>query len=154
MLETPFLLRLSATLLIATSASVWLPLNVLGFAVIALAVVVVIRRRSAIGGLLVIATAAVTWDAIFSSALYVFGIGGSSDAGMDGVATPTGEIAASTHLFKAPGGTEIATPVLGILAAVAVLEPTAEELANFETSEDGQFLIMHAIFKWAGFTWE
>ena len=41
---------------------------------------------------------------------------------MDGVAaTPTGEIAASTHLFKAPGGTEIATPVLGILAAVAVL---------------------------------
>ena len=130
LLETPFLLRLSATLLIATSASVWLPLNVLGFAVIVVALVVVIRRRSAIGGLLVIVTAAVSWDAIFSSALYVFGIGASAgagagagaDAGMEGVAaTPTGEIAASTHLFKAPGGTEIATPVLGILAAVAVL---------------------------------
>jgi hypothetical protein len=102
LLETPFLLRLSATLLIATSASVWLPLNVLGFAVIVVALVVVIRRRSAIGGLLVIATAAVSVDAIFSSVLYVFGIGAAS--GMDGVAaTPTGELAASTHLFKAPG---------------------------------------------------
>ena len=126
LLETPFLLRLSATLLIATSASVWLPLNVLGFAVIVVALVVVIRRRSAIGGLLVIVTAAVSWDAIFSSALYVFGIGASAgaDAGAgieDVAATPTGEIAASTHLFKAPGGTEIATPVQGILAAVAVL---------------------------------
>jgi hypothetical protein len=122
LLETPFLLRLSATLLIATSASVWLPLNVLGFAVIVVAFIVVIRRRSAIGGLLVIGTAAVSWDAIFSSALYVFGIGGSSDAGIEDVAaTPTGEIAASTHLFKAPGGTEIATPVLGLLAAIAVL---------------------------------
>jgi hypothetical protein len=128
LLETPFLLRLSATLLIATSASVWLPLNVLGFAVIVVAFIVVIRRRSAIGGLLVIGTAAVSWDAIFSSALYVFGIGAASgtsagaDGGSEGVAaTPTGEIAASTHLFKAPGGTEIATPVLGLLAAVAVL---------------------------------
>jgi hypothetical protein len=130
LLETPFLLRLSATLLIATSASVWLPLNVLGFATVVVAVVVVIRRRSAIGGLLVVVTAGVSWDAIFSSALYVFGIGASAgagadagaDAGMEGVAaTPTGEIAASTHLFKAPGGTEIATPVLGILAAVVVL---------------------------------
>ena len=126
LLDTPFLLRLSATSLIATSASVWLPLNVLGFAVIVVAFVVVIRRRSAIGGLLVIGTAAVSWDAIFSSVLYVFGIGAASgtgaDDGVEGVAaTPTGEIAASTHLFKAPGGTEIATPVLGLLAAVAVL---------------------------------
>ncbi len=124
LLETPFLLRLSATLLIATSASVWLPLNVLGFAIIVVALVVVIRRRSAIGGLLVIVTAAVSWDAIFSSALYVFGIGAASggEAGIEGVATaPTGEIAASTHLFKAPGGTEVVAPVLGILAALAVL---------------------------------
>jgi hypothetical protein len=128
LLDTPFLLRLSATSLIATSASVWLPLNVLGFAVIVVAFVVVIRRRSAIGGLLVIGTAAVSWDAIFSSVLYVFGIGAASgtsagaDGGSEGVAaTLTGEIAASTHLFKAPGGTEIATPVLGLLAAVAVL---------------------------------
>ncbi len=124
LLETPFLLRLSATLLIVTSASVWLPLNVLGFAIIVVALVVVIRRRSAIGGLLVIVTAAVSWDAIFSSALYVFGIGAASgvEAGIEGVAvTPTGEIAASTHLFKAPGGTEVVAPVLGILAAIAVL---------------------------------
>jgi hypothetical protein len=118
LLDTPFLLRLSATLLIATSASVWLPLNVLGFAVIVVAFVVVIRRRSAIGGLLVIGTAAVSWDAIFSSVLYVFGIGAASGTGADdGVEG----VAASTHLFKAPGGTEIATPVLGLLAAVAVL---------------------------------
>ena len=128
LLETPFLLRLSATLLIATSASVWLPLNVLGFVIIVVTVVVVIRRRRVIGGLLVIVTAALSWDAIFSSALYVFGIGATSGAvvdagaGMEGVAaTPTGEIGASTHLFKAPGGTEIATSVLGILAVVAVL---------------------------------
>ena len=136
LLETPFLLRLSATLLIATSASVWLPLNVLGFTIIVVAVVVVIRRRSAIGGALVIVTAAVSWNAIFSSALYVFGFGAASGAGAgagagtgagggtEGAAaipTWTVDLAASTHLFKAPGGTEIATPVLGILAAVAVL---------------------------------
>ena len=77
-------------------------------------------------------TTAVSWDAIFSSALYVVGIGaasggdgggdGGAEGGIEGVAAiPTGEIAASTHLFKAPGGTEIATPVLGILAAVAIL---------------------------------
>ncbi len=127
MLETSFLLRLSATLVIATSASVWLPLNVLGFAIIVVALVVVIQRRSAIGALLVIVTAAVSWDAIFSSALYVFGYGGGGassgvEAGIEGVAAaPTGEIAASTHLFEAPGGTEVVTPVLGILAALAVL---------------------------------
>ncbi len=127
LLETPFLLRLSATLLIVTSASVWLPLNVLGFAIIVVALVVVIRRRSAIGGLLVIVTAAVSWDAIFSSALYVFGYGGGgassgAEAGIEGVAAaPTGEIAAPTHLFAAPGGTEVVAPVLGMLAALAVL---------------------------------
>ncbi len=119
LLETPFLLRLSATLVIATSASVWLPLNVLGFAIIVAALVVVIRRRSAIGALLAIVTAAVSWDAIFSSALYVFGYGGAS-SGADAEA-PTGEIAASTHLFEAPGGTEVVAPVLGVLAALAVL---------------------------------
>ncbi len=127
LLETPFLLRLSATLLIATSASVWLPLNVLGFVIIVVTVVVVIRRRRVIGGLLVIVTAALSWDAIFSSALYVFGSGGAAassgvEAGIEGVAAaPTGEILASTHLFEAPGGTEIVAPVLGILAALAVL---------------------------------
>ncbi len=127
LLETPFLLRLSATLVIATSASVWLPLNVLGFAIILVALVVVIQRRSAIGALLVVVTAAVSWDAIFSSALYVFGSGGGGassgvEAGIEGVAAaPTGEILASTHLFEAPGGTEVVAPVLGILAALAVL---------------------------------
>jgi len=132
LLETSFLLRLSATLVIATSASVWLPLNVLGLTLIVAGLVLVIQRRSAIGTLLVIITAAVSWDAIFSSVLYVFGIGAaagagagvgaSADAGIEvAFATPTGEIAASTHLFKAPGGTEIATPALGILAIIAVL---------------------------------
>ena len=33
----------------------------------------------------------------------------------------TGEIASSTHLFQAPGGTEVVQPSLGILAIVAVL---------------------------------
>ncbi len=125
LLETSFLLRLSATLVIATSASVWLPLNLLGFAIIVVALVVVIQRRSAIGALLVIVTAAVSWDAIFSSALYVFGFGGASsgaEAGIEGVAvTLTRGIAASVHLFEAPGGTEVVAPVLGILAALAVL---------------------------------
>jgi len=131
LLESSFLLRLCATLVIATSASVWLPLNVLGFAIIVVGLVVVIRRRSAIGALLVIVTAAVSWDAIFSSALYVFGSGGTAassgvetgvETGIEGVAAaPTGEILASTHLFEAPGGTEIVAPVLGILAAIAVL---------------------------------
>ncbi len=125
LLETSFLLRLSATLVIVTSASVWLPLNLLGFAIIVVALVVVIRRRSAIGALLVIVTAAVSWDAIFSSALYVFGFGGASsgaEAGIEGVAvTLTRGIAASVHLFEAPGGTEVVAPVLGILAALAVL---------------------------------
>ena len=35
----------------------------------------------------------------------------------------------------------------------AVLEPTAEELASFNTSDDGLFHPLHAIFRWAGFTW-
>ena len=39
------------------------------------------------------------------------------------------------------------------MSSVQVLEPTADELAGFAASADGQFHILHAIFKWAGFTW-
>ena len=35
----------------------------------------------------------------------------------------------------------------------ACLEPTPEELASFATSSDGLFHPLHAIFRWAGFTW-
>jgi len=54
------------------------------------------------------------------------GAGSSSGGGVDEngnalASVPTGEIAASTHLFEAPGGTEIVAPTLGVLAVVAVL---------------------------------
>ena len=35
----------------------------------------------------------------------------------------------------------------------ACLEPTADELASFGTSDDGLFHPLHDIFRWAGFTW-
>jgi hypothetical protein len=131
LLDSSFLVKLAATLVIATTASVWLPLNVLGLGVIVISFGVVLFKRSFLGALLVVATAALSWDAIFSSAFYVLGIGaGSSSAVGDGgvdesgnavASVPTGEIAASTHLFEAPGGTEIVAPTLGVLAVFAVL---------------------------------
>jgi len=115
LLDSSFLVKLAATLVIATTASVWLPFNVLGLGVIAISLVVVLSKRSLLGALLAVATAALSWDAIFSSAFYVLGVGDAV------VSAPTGEIAASTHLFEAPGGTEIVAPTLGVLAVVAVL---------------------------------
>jgi hypothetical protein len=135
-LNSSFLVKLAATLVIATTASVWLPLNVFGLAIIVISLVVVVVRRSFLGASLVVLTAALSWDAIFSSALYVLGIGAGSSAGDSGggggvdengnavASVPTGEIAASTHLFEAPGGTEIVAPTLGVLAIVALLTVT------------------------------
>ena len=48
LMETSFLLRLSTTLVIATTASVWLPLNVLGFVIILVGLVVVLRKRNGV----------------------------------------------------------------------------------------------------------
>ena len=42
---------------------------------------------------------------------------------------------------------------LSTMSGPLVLEPTAEELASFRTSEDGLYHPLHAISKWAGFTW-
>ena len=129
LMEFPFLVKLSSALVVVTTASVWLPLNVLAFGIVAAGFIVVISRRSLTGFFVLLFTAVVSWDAVFSSALYVLGIGSGSgsaaevtgDSGTTGVEVPSGEIAASAHLFQAPGGTEVVEPLLGILAVISVL---------------------------------
>ena len=136
LMEFPFMVKLASALVVVTTASVWLPLNVLAFGIIVVGIGVALWRKSVAGILLVAITALVSWDAVFSSALYVFGIGntGSSQSASTGesggesggeaageIVRPTGEIASSTHLFEAPGGTEVVGPALGILAVIAIL---------------------------------
>ena len=132
LMEFPFMVKLASALVVVTTASVWLPLNVLAFGIIVVGIGVALWRKSVLGILLVAVTALVSWDAVFSSALYVFGIGnaGSSESASTGesggeaageIVRPTGEIASSTHLFQAPGGTEVVGPALGILAVIAIL---------------------------------
>ena len=125
-MNMPVHLKVLTTLTVATTASVWLPLNVLAMLVIVGALVYAVRAKNLLAGALAVVTTFVSWDAVFSSALYVFGIvpgGGSGltgEAAEDsaGVALPTfgNEVMASAQLFRAPGGTEIVGPALGLLA--------------------------------------
>jgi hypothetical protein len=112
--------RLLMTLVVATTASVWLPLNVVGIALVAICFFGTIIRRNWPGLALVVITVLAVWDALISSTLYLLGIdlhvGG--EAG-DGAGAP--ESNTTTTLFQAAGGTEIVQPLLGGLALAALL---------------------------------
>ena len=112
--------RLLMTLVIATTASVWLPLNVVGIGLIAICFFGTIIRRNWLGLALVVLTVLAVWDALISSTLYLLGIdlhaGGGSG---DGAGAP--EPSATSTLFQAAGGTEIVQPLLGGLALAALL---------------------------------
>lgn len=120
--------RLLMTLAIVTLASVWLPLNVLGIALLFGALVYSIVARRWVELAVVVVTAVVTWDALFSSAAYLLGWDVGVNALVDALPFigEAGEGApavaqSSVHLFEAPGGTEIVGPLLGGLAVMAVL---------------------------------
>lgn len=124
--------RLLMSLVIATAASVWLPLNVVGIALIAICFGGTIMRRNWIGLALVALTFVAAWDALVSSTLFLLGIdlggtgavtdpaGGSAIS--EGPASPvSAQVETATELFKAAGGTEILQPLLGGLALAALL---------------------------------
>ena len=122
----------ATSLAVATSVSVWVPLNVLGFAIVVSAVFITIRQRWWSALALAAMTALLTFDAIVSSIVYLFGIRISLPiAGVGGITseeqavafapTDRGDLIASAHLFRAPGAAEQVSAVLGVLAVVVVL---------------------------------
>ena len=131
LVAAPRRLLLMTTLVIATTASVWLPLNVLGVVLLVVAAVVTVRAHDWRGLGLVLITLLVTFDSLFSSVLYLLGIEvsfGSADAdaaatsGSSLVSIDTGDtVASSTLLFQSPGATEIAQPLLAGLALLALM---------------------------------
>ena len=118
--------RLLMTLVIATTASVWLPLNVVGIGLIAVCLVGTIIRRNWLGLALVVGTLIAVWDALISSTLFLLGInlggvGAVTDPAGVSVSPVTVQVETATELFKAAGGTEIVQPLLGGLALAALL---------------------------------
>ena len=122
--------RIVMTLAIATSASVWVPLNIIGLVLLLAVLVWSLWRRQWVTVGLSLVTAAVAWDALFSSTLYLLGLDGaasvasgtdaSGEVASSAVSLPS-QVLAATHLFEAPGGTEIVQPILGLLAVGSVL---------------------------------
>lgn len=134
--RAPRWVLLATSLAIATSVSVWVPLNILALVILFAAVVVTIRLRWWPGLAATVATFVLTFNAIVSSALYVFGIqirlsfaggvaGNSGTSDGEGpvavAARDPGELIASAHLFRAPGATEQTSSLLAIVAVVVVL---------------------------------
>lgn len=134
--RAPRWVLLAASLSVATSVSVWVPLNILGLAILIVAVVLTIRQRWWSGLGVVAATVLVTFDAIVSSVVYLVGIeltlrlpgiggiGGSLDADDEAagaVARDPGELIASAHLFRAPGAAEQTSAVLAVIAGLVAL---------------------------------
>lgn len=126
--------RLLMTLVIATTASVWLPLNVLGLALLAVCAAAVLWRRDWWGLGIVVGTIVAVWDALISSTLYLLGwnlpfLGGAGGGTATGgtatdqvvSAADSNPLATATSLFEAPGGTEVVQPLLGCLAIVSLL---------------------------------
>ena len=134
--RAPRWVLLAASLSVATSVSVWVPLNILGLAILIAAVVLTVRQRWWSGLGAVLATALVTFDAIVSSVVYLFGIeltlrlpavggiGGSlgaDDEAAAAVPRDPGELIASAHLFRAPGAAEETSAVLAVMAGLVAL---------------------------------
>ena len=117
---------LLASLAVVTTASVWVPLNVLGVAIIVLTGVWVFRRRDWPAAGLWAVTLVAAGDSLLSSVGYLLGVdvGVGATAGIEGAesaAPAPGLAAASTALFTAPGGVERIQPLLGGLALICVL---------------------------------
>lgn len=134
LLATPGRARLLMTLAIATTASVWLPFNVLGLAVLALTLAWLVRRRDAIGLVAWAAVVLASWDALLSSTLFLLGVGApplSSEGASPGAPAGDGglsiqsqvlqQVETATSLFTAPGGVEQVQPVVALLALACVL---------------------------------
>ena len=127
----PRWLRLAASLTVVTVASVWLPMTAVAFVLIIALLVWVVRERWWAGLAAVMATLVASWDALFSSTLYLIGIDASQIPVVGAVLSPVdggdigpgpaGEVIATAHLFRAPGATEVATPLLGALGVVVLL---------------------------------
>lgn len=125
---------LATSLAVATTVSVWVPLNVLGLVVLIVAVVWTMRVRWWPGLALVLLTAVVTFDAIVSSIVYLLGLQSSFAGGISAIVdrgstadedavslAGSGELIASAHLFRAPGAAEQTSPVLAVLAALVIV---------------------------------
>ena len=134
--QAPRWILLATSLSVATSVSVWVPLNFLALVVLVIALIATIRLRWWSGVIATAVTLVVTFDAIVSSALYVLGIeirltalgvGAGDAAGAEGgaalevAASDPGELIASAHLFRAPGATEQTSALLATVAVVVVL---------------------------------
>ena len=126
LVSAPGRLRLLATLTIAMSASVWLPLNVLGIVLLLACVVWTLRSRDWVGFGLTVVAGVVAWDAIMSSLLFLLGFSSSGEnlssdeLGNVGSGLPD-EIAVANSLFTAPGGVEKIAPIVGVLTLASLL---------------------------------
>jgi len=120
---------------IITSIVVWFPMTVIGLVVLAgwLAVLVARIRRNAdsvtnwiaLGVTVIVAIA--LWEPLRSSFVYVAGTssaaagtGSSSGGALRAASIPIPAIT-DTNLFQASGGTEVATPILVLLAVIGAL---------------------------------
>ncbi len=129
--DTPWWARVGLTLSIATTASVWLPLNMLGIAVIVGVIVWTVRARKWWGLVLAVIVLAVCWDALITSLLFILGIqidltpnAAELEPTVDlGPVTEgaSAVVAQSTEIFTVGGGTERVLPLLGGTAIAAVV---------------------------------
>ena len=131
-MSAPRWLRLAASLTVVAVASVWLPMTAVAIVLLVALLVWVLRERWWAGLAAVIATLVASWDALFSSTLYLIGVDISQIPVLGAVLSPvegevdlgpgpSGEVIASAHLFRAPGATEVATPLLGALGVVVLV---------------------------------
>lgn len=140
LLRVPGQARLLMTLVVVCTASVWVPFNVLGLALLIVACAWTIRARNWWGLAAVVATLAAVWDALISSLLFLLGIqinlgaegeSSASDSSAGGVSeTVAGnsvqsslydQVETAKSLFTAPGGVEQIQPLVAGLALASVV---------------------------------
>jgi len=124
--------RVLASAVAVSAGVVWFPLNLLSLAILAALIVgilvVTVRalyRRSSpdIPALLIVALTAVSaWDGLISSTFYALGIGSSAPSvSALGALRSSGVPTETASLFASPGGTQVASSALVLLAAAAAL---------------------------------
>lgn len=123
---------LMATALAVSAGVVWFPLNLLSLAALAALVAVLIattvrrlragQRPDGLAWLLGALTVISAWDGLISSTLYALGIGsGSGDVSASGAIRGASVPADTASLFSSPGGTQIASSALVVLAALSAI---------------------------------
>jgi hypothetical protein len=153
--DTPWWAKVGLTLSIATTASVWLPLNMLGLAVIVGVIVWAMRARTWWGLALAVVVFVVSWDALITSLLFVLGI--QIDLTPNGVEPApridlgpftqgaSAVVAQSSEIFTIGGGTERVLPLLGgaaiavAIAAVVLMRRWLADDSRTEWSTAGRF---------------